>query len=113
MYRWMLKNRLEIYEYQRNVLHAKVAVCDNRATMGSYNLNEISERASVELNLEINDKNFADEVRRRLDEIISQDCISVDTYRQYAWYERLLQALSYGLIRVLLILFTFYFRQRE
>jgi cardiolipin synthase len=113
MYRWMLKNRLEIYEYQRNVLHAKVAVCDNRATIGSYNLNVISERASVELNLEIDDKNFADEVRRRLDEIISQDCISVDTYRQYAWYERLLQALSYGLIRVLLILFTFYFRQRE
>ncbi|MCS6973703.1 MAG: phospholipase D-like domain-containing protein [Cyclobacteriaceae bacterium] len=114
MYRWMLKNRMEIYEYRRNVLHAKVAVCDDRVvTVGSYNLNEISERASVELNLEIADENFARHVRHRLEEIISRDCDRVITWEVFPWWSRFIQLASYRLIRFLLILFTFYFRQRE
>lgn len=114
MYRWMLKNRMEIYEYEKNVLHAKVAVCDGQhVTIGSYNLNEISERASVELNLEIADKNFALTVQHRLEEIISRDCQRITTYRIYPWWSRALQQAAYQLIRFLLIIFTFYFRQRE
>ncbi len=114
MYRWMLKNRMEVYEYQRNVLHAKVAVCDcHRVTIGSYNLNEISERASVELNLEIADENFARQVHHRMEEIISRDCERIITYRIFRWWERMLQQAAYRLIRFLLVMFTFYFRQRE
>lgn len=114
MYRWMLKNRMEIYEYQRNVLHAKVAVCDfHHVTIGSYNLNEISERASVELNLEIADKNFARQVYHRMEEIIAHDCERITTYTIFPWYSRILQQAAYQLIRFLLVLFTFYFRQRE
>ncbi len=113
MYRWMLKNRMEIYEYQRNVLHAKVAVCDTNVTIGSYNLNEISERASVELNLEISHAEFAQTVRRRLEEIIGRDCTRIANYEVFPWFSRVIQGLSYLLIRFLLILFTFYFRQRE
>lgn len=114
MYRWMIKNHLEIYEYRRNVLHAKVAVCDfHHVTVGSYNLNEISERASVELNLEIADENFARHVHQRLEEIIRHDCERITTYTIFPWYARLIQQLAYHLIRFLLLIFTFYFRQRE
>ncbi len=30
MYRWLLRNEIEIYEYQKNVLHGKMAVCDGQ-----------------------------------------------------------------------------------
>ncbi|GIV35855.1 MAG: cardiolipin synthase B [Cyclobacteriaceae bacterium] len=113
MYRWMLKNRMEIYEYQRNVLHAKVAVCDDSVTIGSYNLNEISERASVELNLEVWHADFAQTVRHRFEEIISRDCTRITSYEIFSWHSQAIQWLTYMVIRFLLFLFTFYFRQRE
>jgi cardiolipin synthase len=28
MYRWLLRNKIEIYEYQPSILHAKMAICD-------------------------------------------------------------------------------------
>jgi cardiolipin synthase len=114
MYRWMLNHQIEIYEYQRNVLHAKVAICDKAVvTLGSYNLNEISERASVELNLEIDDSAFARHAHRKLEEIISRDCTRITSLDTYSWWSRLLQQMAYRLIRFLLLIFTFYFRQRE
>ena len=43
LYEWMLKNNIEIFEYQETVLHAKVATYDSRwTTVGSYNVNNIS-----------------------------------------------------------------------
>ncbi|MGE5106412.1 MAG: phospholipase D-like domain-containing protein, partial [Sphingobacteriales bacterium] len=54
MYDWLLRNKVEIYEYQENVLHGKIAVCDSEwMTIGSYNVNDISAYASIELNLDV------------------------------------------------------------
>ena len=59
MYDWLLRNNIELYEYQASVLHAKVAVCDGEwATVGSYNINKISAYASIELNLDVRGANF-------------------------------------------------------
>jgi cardiolipin synthase len=60
LYDWLLKNNVEIYEYQETVLHAKVATYDGHfTTIGSYNVNNISAYASLELNMEIRDNEFA------------------------------------------------------
>jgi len=57
LYAWMLRNKIELYEYTKNVLHGKMAFCDGRwLTVGSYNLNDLSAKASVELNLEVMDE---------------------------------------------------------
>lgn len=77
-YRRLLHKGIRIYEYQRSILHAKVAVADNRwCTVGSYNLNDLSDLLSLELNVEIFDAtvvgNFADELRH----IIDTDCLEV------------------------------------
>ena len=49
LYDWLLRNGIELYEYQRNVLHGKIAVSDDEwITIGSYNINNISTYAGIE-----------------------------------------------------------------
>jgi cardiolipin synthase A/B len=115
MYRWLFRNGIEIYEYPHNILHGKLAVYDEAwVTGGSYNVNNISAYASIELNLDINDSHFAKHVCSTLQEIIQKDCIQIteDVYKvSYNIFERFLQYLSYEIVRLVFFLFTFYFRQ--
>ncbi|MBK8501501.1 MAG: phospholipase [Saprospiraceae bacterium] len=75
MYDWMIRNRITLYEYQPTVLHAKVAVCDSQQiTIGSYNVNDISAYASIELNLDIKNEKLASELENRISLIIEKDC---------------------------------------
>ena len=116
IYRWMLRNKMKIYEYQPSVLHGKIATYDDRwATIGSYNVNNISAFASIELNLDVQDPEFAASLRKKLDAIIAEDCIEVNetTYRtRYSIFGQFAQWVAYITIRFLFYLFTFYFRQK-
>jgi cardiolipin synthase len=115
MYRWLFRNGIEIYEYPHNILHGKLAVYDGSwVTGGSYNVNNISAYASIELNLDIKENNFAKHVCHILQEIIHQDCVRIteDEYKiTYNLFERFLQYMSYEIVRLIFFLFTFYFRQ--
>ena len=117
LYRWMLRHGIEIYEYQPTVLHAKVAVIDGEwLTIGSYNVNDISTYASVELNLEVRNKELAQQALADIDTLIARDCIRIDPARhpiRLFSFRQLLQWSSYYLIRVVLNLSTFYFKQEE
>ncbi len=117
VYSWLLHNKVEIYEYQRTVLHGKIAVCDNQwVTVGSYNLNNLSAYASIELNLDVDNPAFARDANDRLNEIIKTDCrqITEKIYqRSTSWRARILQRLAYDSLRMILFLFTFYWRQKE
>lgn len=117
MYRYLLRCGAQIYEYRRNVLHGKIAVRDHVwVTAGSYNVNNISAYASVELNLDVDDAAFGTTVRDALQMIIEKDCtpITPDEYRtRYHWPVRVLQWMSYLLFRIVFFLFTFYFRQHH
>ncbi len=117
MYDWLLRNKVEIYEYQPNILHGKLAVCDNKwVTIGSYNLNNISAYASVELNMDVNDAHFAVQTEKILEEIIANDCLAI-TKQQLSHATNILKRLarwcSYNIVRLLFFLFTFYFKQRK
>lgn len=115
LYRWMLRNNMEIYEYQPAVLHAKLMVVDDRfVTIGSYNVNNISTYASTELNLDIRNKLFANGVQQTIDLIIKNDCQRVDrnnTIIMNGLVTRFTQMMAYYLIRIILNLSTFYFKQ--
>ena len=117
MYRWLLRNGIEIHEYERNILHGKIAVRDSlHVTCGSYNINNISAYASVELNLDVLDEGFGAHVRRVLERIIDEDCTPVTEadYRiRYNFVQLTMQFIAYELFRVVLFLFTFYFRQKD
>jgi cardiolipin synthase len=117
MYRWLLKRNVRLYEYNKTVLHGKLATRDNKfVTVGSYNVNDISAYASVELNLDVDDVPFAEKVQQQLDKIIAEDCVQVteDSYiTKYNFLWRGMQYCSYLIVRVLFYLFTFYFKQRS
>jgi cardiolipin synthase len=116
IYRYLLRNGIHIHEYPKCVLHGKLSTYDSHwVTVGSYNVNDISAYASVELNLDVLDDGFATGVRKTLLDIIGKDCVAVtdDDLRKYNVIERFLQWWSYEVFRVVLFLFTFYFRQKD
>lgn len=117
LYDWLLKNNVEIYEYQDTVLHAKVAVYDSSwVTVGSYNVNNISAYASLELNMDVRNRAFALFTETGLEDIINNHCKRV-TAENYAssthFFRKLWQRICYSFINNVLTLFTFYFRQEE
>jgi cardiolipin synthase len=117
LYRWAIRHGLELYEYKRNVLHGKIAVSDNRfVTIGSYNINDISALASIELNVDIDDLDFAKSTENILKNIIFYDCERVSpikVLRNYGIIERIMQWTSYEIFRLVFTLFTFYFKKNK
>lgn len=117
MYRWLLKRDIKLFEYNKSVLHGKMATRDHKwVTIGSYNVNDISAYASVELNIDVNDPEFAVNVQQQLEDIMKNDCVQIteEAYNQkYNFFQRFIQYCSYWLVRIIFYLFTFYFKQRS
>jgi cardiolipin synthase len=106
LYRFILRNNIKIYEYLPSNLHAKVATVDgNWCTIGSYNLNHLSDYGSIEMNVDILDENFAGKFEKLLKGLIKKDCREV-TFENYnhrkTWVNRLSDWFSYQMIRLLL-----------
>lgn len=117
LYRWMLEQDIEVYEYQPTVLHCKMAVMDGKiVTLGSYNVNELSDYASIELNLDVNNKKFGTHVEGAIQKLIKNDCEKVDltSYlpRRYT-LKHLGYFLAFRIVRMMIIMTTFYFRRKE
>lgn len=117
MYDWLLRNKIELYEYQPAVLHAKVAVCDSQwLTIGSYNINNISAYASIELNLDVRDAEFATGAEHMLGAIIQNECVEITKERHIQARNILIQFIrwfSYQFIRVVFYMLTFYFKRKK
>ena len=117
MYRQIFKHNIHIYEYQPKVLHGKLATYDGKwTTVGSYNVNNISAYASVELNLDVDNVPFALDVEQRLKRIIAIDCTRLDEsdyLKKMNYFKLFIQRSAYDIFRLILFLFTFYFKQKE
>lgn len=109
LYRRMLKKGIGIYEYTATVLHAKVAVVDGEwASIGSYNLNDLSDLLSIELNVEIIDRSIVNTFQERLKTIIQQDCSKIEgaAYTKVPLFQRLLWSTYYfGILQALKLLY--------
>ena len=117
MYDWLLRHNIEIYEVRDRVLHAKIATCDGQwMTIGSYNVNDISAHASIEANVEVHDPAFVKKVDELFNHIIQTECVRVTETSHVKTKNILRQPLrwmAYQFIRVLLFLFTFYFKPKR
>ena len=117
LYNWMFRNKVTIYEYKEGVLHGKVSTCDGMfTTIGSYNINNLSAYASIELNLDVQDENFAASVQESFEGVMKDCCTEVieSEYRVRSTYlQQLAHWVAYNLIRVTLFLSTFYFKQHR
>lgn len=117
LYRWMLRHGIEVYEYQKTVLHSKVSVADEKVLeIGSYNINKISARASIELNLDVRDREVASKAVGIMEEIIEKDCVPVTSENYHMGFlapSHFPQLLSYLFIRVAVKAFTFYYTLKD
>jgi cardiolipin synthase len=79
LYDWMLRNGIEIHEWQPSVMHGKVLIKDGEeVNIGSYNLNALSDFGSTEANMQVLDSNFAQQVKAILNREISNDGQRID-----------------------------------
>jgi len=106
LYDYILRNNIKIYEYLPSNLHAKVATVDGKwCTLGSYNLNHISDYGSVEMNVDILDQGFTEEFEKTLLKIINNDCrqVTVEEYlKRKTWLSQFLGWISYQMIRLVM-----------
>jgi cardiolipin synthase len=78
MYGQLLEAGIEIHEYQRGILHAKVAVFDGeKACVGSSNIDPFSLLMALEANLFIDDAQFARELGASLSEALRAGAIVI------------------------------------
>jgi len=117
MYDWLLRNKIELYEYQPTVLHAKVAICDSEwLTIGSYNINNISTYTSIELNVDVRNPDFAKGVEQTLETIIQTKCVAITKeghIQTKNMFKQFTRWCSYQIIRFIFYLLTFYYKQRS
>jgi cardiolipin synthase len=117
LYRWLFRNKMHVYEYQDTVLHGKMAAFDGIwMTVGSYNVNQISAYASVELNIDVRNTPFVATVEQELETLIRDHCkeiIPEEYFHRTGVLQRLWQWLAYETVRLLFFLFTFYWQQEQ
>jgi cardiolipin synthase A/B len=105
LYGSLLDAGIEIYEYHKSFLHAKVAVIDQRwATVGSSNIDPFSLMLAREANVVVDDAKFAQELRRSLHDHMQDGAMVVAKrawHRQPLWRRTLIWG-AYGFARLLM-----------
>jgi cardiolipin synthase len=105
LYGNLLDAGIEIYEYHKSFLHAKVAVIDGHwATVGSSNLDPFSLLLSREANVVVDDEGFGETLRQSLKQAVEIDGrrILADNWKQQPTGVRFMSWLSYGLLRLMM-----------
>ncbi|MGH8700175.1 MAG: cardiolipin synthase ClsB [Burkholderiales bacterium] len=115
LYGAFLDAGIEIHEYHKGFLHAKVAVIDRHwATVGSSNIDPFSLLLAREANVVIEDDGFSWQLRDSLLAAMTKGATQVrrESWSGQPWPVRVLTWGCYGLVRLLTGLFA-YGRARE
>ena len=103
LYGSLLSAGIQIQEYHKSFLHAKVAVIDSYwATVGSSNIDPFSLLMAREANVIVEDRAFALELRASLMQLIERGARSVasGSWSKQPLFARALAWISYGIFRV-------------
>ncbi len=107
LYRALLEAGVEIHEYQRSFLHAKVAVFDSRvATVGSSNIDPFSFMMAKEANVFVEDSVFARQLRASLGEAIETGArqVRLHRWRRLSWWLGIRIRLAYATARLIMVI---------
>jgi cardiolipin synthase len=110
LYGPLLEAGLEIYEYHKSFMHAKVAVIDGHwATVGSSNIDPFSLMLAREANVVVEDRRFAAELRGKLRADMEKGARVV---AKTSWFgqplaRRIRMWIAYGLARFAIGMFGF------
>jgi cardiolipin synthase len=95
---------IEIHEYRKSFLHAKVAVIDGKwATVGSSNIDPFSLLVAREANVMVENENFALALHANLDAAMRDDAVEIsdEGWRLLSLPTRMLSWVAYWVARVL------------
>lgn len=110
LYAKLLRHKIELYEWEKSILHGKTAVVDGKwTTIGSFNLNNLSSFASIEMNVGIHSEEFSKEYLLHLEEIMAQ-CkkITPETLKKTDGIaSKLINWNSYWITRIIEIIITY------
>lgn len=110
LYGPLLDAGIEIYDYQKSFLHAKVAVVDGHwATVGSSNIDPFSLLLAREANVVIEDAGFAAELRASLLAALTEGAVQMkrESWRNQPWSSRTLMRVCYELARIITGMFAY------
>jgi len=103
LYGSLVAGGIQIVEYHRSFLHAKVAVIDGQwATIGSSNIDPFSLLLAREANLVVRDRAFAQQLRASLQHTIEVGGVLVgdEQLRRRPLRVRIVNWLAYGIVRL-------------
>lgn len=110
LYSSLLNQKIELFEWEKSVLHGKLMIVDNDwSTIGSFNLNHLSSYGSIEMNTEIKSQEFSKKLYTHLVDVIEQsEAITAETLkiRNGVW-TRFKNWFAYRLVRIGLIIITY------
>ena len=115
LYSILLKYNIEIYEWNKSVLHGKAAVIDGKwTTVGSFNVNNLSSFGSIEMNVEINSTSFSEKYLLHLNKIINQcSKLTLESLKKRdGMFTRYSNLLSYLFIRFVVIIMIYFPKNR-
>lgn len=110
LYSKLLRHNIELYEWNQSVLHGKAMVVDGSwSTIGSFNLNNLSSYASIEMNVGIESPAFAALFEEELQEILLQcQRITPESFQtRNTISSKISNALSYYITRGVEIIVTY------
>jgi cardiolipin synthase A/B len=101
MYNELLEAGIEICEYQRSFLHAKVAVMDDWCTIGSSNIDPFSLLLAREANVVVWSATFSNQLRVQLEKAMADaPAITPSVHAARPWPLRLMNRLAFVLLRM-------------
>ncbi|MEO8067598.1 MAG: phospholipase D-like domain-containing protein [Flavobacteriales bacterium] len=115
LYAWLLRIGVEVYEYQRTILHGKAGVRDGVwATIGSFNLNDLSTYTTLEVNVDVDDTRIGEVMQAEFQRMAAEDCkrVTRNMEERVPWWEKLWWWTAFRLLRLMHVLLTAYYRQR-
>lgn len=110
LYDYLLRNNIEIYEWNDSVLHGKAAVIDKEwSTIGSYNLNNLSKYKTIELNVDIRNREFSTMFDAELENILDKKCTRIipsDYQKKTHLFSRIKNGVAYFYYRIFMFLIS-------
>ncbi|MBP6180394.1 phospholipase D-like domain-containing protein [Flavobacterium sp.] len=110
LYGNLLNYNIELYEWDKSILHGKTAVIDGYwTTIGSFNLNNLSSYGSLEMNVEINSAAFSKMYQTHLEEIIVQcQRITPESLKMKSnVFSKFINLISYCITRIIELIVTY------
>jgi cardiolipin synthase A/B len=100
LYRYLLKRKARIYEFQTRPLHMKLFIVDDAVYIGSANLDVRSLFINMEIMVRIDDRAFAERLHQLIDGLVeqSEEQTRALLRQRDSWWTRFKSGLAYFLV---------------